>query len=109
MNLILNTGDDNLNDLAVVQSLIPSPDASDSSDLEDEIEEDIDDMEDEIEVEEINKKTIEGSNNFKSSLDESSNTSNLNANNKRNNSESDSPTNTANKISSFLDMSFWRK
>jgi hypothetical protein len=101
-------GDDNLNDLAVVRSLIPSPDASDSSDLEDEIEEDIDDMEDEIEVEEINKKTIEGSNNFKSSLDEGSKKSNLNAN-KRNNSESDSPTNIANKISSFLDMSFWRK
>jgi hypothetical protein len=108
MNFFLNTGDDNLNDLAVVQSLIPSPDASDSSDLEDEIEEDIDDMEDEIEVEEINKKTIEGSNNFKSSLDEGSKKSNLNAN-KRNNSESDSPTNIANKISSFLDMSFWRK
>lgn len=68
----------------------------------------MDDLDDEIEVEKMNTKAMEASN--KSSLDDSSNTSKVNANNKRNNSdESVSPTNTANKISSFLDMSFWRK
>ncbi|CAG2168976.1 unnamed protein product, partial [Oppiella nova] len=80
--------------LNVVTNQIPSPDASDMSDLDDDIDEDMDDLEEEIEVQKITKKEVSGCGKQSKAAD-------------KRNSDCESPTNNA--ITSFLDMSFWKK
>lgn len=101
--------DSMMSECSELHNRIPSPTASDSSDdLDDEIEEDEemdDDYEEEDDDDDDDTKRNNKSNN---SLNKKSNfnSSSSSGADKRNNTN---PTNTANKLSSFLDMTFWRK
>jgi hypothetical protein len=92
----IGTDSDNMG-LNVVRRRIPSPEASDSSDMEEDIEEDIDDLEEELVIQ--RKKGIDTSGN-------GCKQTKVETNNKRN-KDCESPTNAA--ITSFLDMTFWKK
>ncbi|XP_054159400.1 SIN3-HDAC complex-associated factor-like [Oppia nitens] len=83
-----------------------SPEGSDSSDTDDDMEEDIDDIDEEMEVRSITKKEITECSK-RSLIGRTTGRSTKATANINRKTECDSPTNTA--ITSFLDMSFWKK
>jgi len=102
-------GDDSMSESSNPNSRIPSPTASDSSDSEDDVVDEDEDMDEDFDDDERSKRKPRTRNTSNSSKKSNckgsySTSDDIKRNNKNNNSKT-----TATKISSFLDMSFWRK